>query len=109
MIFDSASAEERTQGLGCTQSLSEDEASTASSHSLGNAARILPSTDALEAVVNATAIKNAVRLQPLGYRPGMMSGRVGLLEGLRSSDMDKYDEVGVNERGPRSCEWDPSS
>ena len=52
-----------------------------------------PEPDALEALVNATAIKNAVRLQPLGYRPGMTGGRVGLLEGLRTPDMDKYDEV----------------
>lgn len=49
--------------------------------------------DALDALMNATAIKNAVRLQPRGYRPGVMGGRVGLLEGLRTPEMDKYDDV----------------
>ena len=45
--------------------------------------------------MNAVAIRNAVRLRPLGYWPGMTGGRVGLLEGLRTSDADKYDEVGL--------------
>lgn len=54
--------------------------------------------DALDALMNATAIKNAVRLQPRGYRPGVMGGRVGLLEGLRTADMDKYDEVSQIDR-----------
>ena len=49
--------------------------------------------DALDALVNAMAIKAALRLQTLGYRPALMGGRVGLLAGLRTEDMDKYDKV----------------
>lgn len=52
-------------------------------------------TDTLNALATSAAITNAVRLLPLGLRPGMTGGRVGLLQGLRTADMDKYDEVGV--------------
>ena len=47
----------------------------------------------LVALVNSLAIRNALRLQPRGYRPGVAGGRVGLLEGLRTRDMEKYDEA----------------
>ena len=47
----------------------------------------------LDSLANTLAIRNAVRLQPMGYRPGVAGGRVGLLEGLRTRDMDKYDQV----------------
>jgi hypothetical protein len=51
------------------------------------------SKEALDALANSTAITNAVRLLPLGYRPGVTGSRVGLLEWLRTRDMYKYDEV----------------
>lgn len=47
----------------------------------------------LDNLVATTTIRNAVRLQPLGYKPGTTGGRVGLLGGLRTENMDKYDEV----------------
>ena len=76
------------EGASC--SASADERSVGFEHI---AAATLHERDSLQVLVNATAIVNAVRLQPLGYRPGVTGGRVGLLEGVRTPDMDKYDEV----------------
>ena len=86
----SASSSEHGYGLECVQSLSKKDAPTTSGHVPSHA---LHAKNVLEALLNATAIRNAVRLQPLGYRPGVTGGRVGLLGGLRTADMDKYDEV----------------
>lgn len=49
--------------------------------------------DAFDALATTMAIKNALRLQSMGFRPGVMGGSVGLLQGLRTPDMDKYEEV----------------
>lgn len=47
----------------------------------------------LDALATSVSITNAIRLLPLGFRPGVMGGRVGLLCGLRTDAMEKYDEV----------------
>lgn len=48
---------------------------------------------AVEAVAMKAALASAVRMEPRGLLPGKTGARVGLLHGVRTADMDKYDEV----------------
>lgn len=47
----------------------------------------------VEAVAMKAALASAVCMEPRGLLPGKTGARVGLLHGVRTADMDKYDEV----------------
>lgn len=52
-----------------------------------------PYPAAVEALAMKAVLASAVRMEPRGLLPGSTGARVGLLHGLRTADMDKYDEV----------------
>lgn len=91
-------ADAREQCLGGHHSTSDISSSNGSISDSGSSNSRLPpkaprSDDVLDALATSASITNAVRLLAHGFRPGVMGGRVGLLEGLRTPDMDMYDEV----------------
>lgn len=55
----------------------------------------LSSAASIEAVAMKAAVASAVRMEPRGLLPGTTGARVGLLHGLRTADMEQYDEVGL--------------